>query len=114
MTTNGKGDKPRPVNGDRYRKNYDKIMFKPKDIEHNVNFNKGAIEIETKSSEKRQQRDIKIVKEYTDSNGIEMMVINIDGSFANKTVTKNTYKILVHDVVDESRLESENQHKEDK
>ena len=114
MTANGKGDNPRPINGDKYRKNYDNIMFKPAEVEHNVNFNKGAIEIETKSSERRQQRDIKIIKEYIDRNGVEMVIVNIDGSFSNKTITKNTYKILVHDVVDESRLESENQPGEDK
>jgi hypothetical protein len=32
--TNGKGDTPRPVNGDKYRDNYDAIFNKPNDHEN--------------------------------------------------------------------------------
>jgi predicted HAD superfamily phosphohydrolase len=108
---NGKGDKPRPTNLKKYRKNFDiafnkaKRVAKVKDsIDVSINQDTGAIELKSNSGVTHRERKIKVIKEYTDQNGIDMVIVNIDDSLTNKTMTKNQLKTLQHELVNEETV----------
>tara|TARA_R110001632_G_scaffold184128_2_gene304226 strand:+ start:2604 stop:3023 length:420 start_codon:yes stop_codon:yes gene_type:complete len=99
---NGKGNKPRPTDLKKFRKNYENAFGKGI-TKAEIDKMSGVIKLESISSEVRQKRKIKVIKEYTDQNGVDMVIININGATANKVVTKNIYKTLEHDIVDTDR-----------
>jgi len=105
---NGKGDKQRPTDLKKYRKNFDKAFRKAKkeanvkdSIDVNINQDTGAIELKSSSGVTHRERKIKVIKEYTDLNKIEMVIVNIDDSLTNKVMTKRQLKTLQHELVNE-------------
>ena len=98
--SNGKGDRSRVTNHDQFRKNFDKVFDKEKFTEDLTKM----IEQEQKLSSKRQNKKIKIVKEYTDRNGIKMAVININDSLTNTIVTKRQLDGMNREIVNEDYL----------
>ena len=94
----GKGSKQRPANLKKFRKNFEKVFNDPK-VKAELDELSGAIKIESKASEARQEREIKLIKEWTDHNGVEMVVINIDNALTNKIIPKNVYRTMLRDPV---------------
>lgn len=94
----GKGSKQRPTDLTKFRKNFEKVFNDPK-VKMELDELSGAIKLETKASEARQEQEIKLIKEWTDNNGVEMVVINIDNALTNKIVPKNVYRMLLRDPV---------------
>lgn len=91
--SNGKGSKQRPVDIDKFRKNYDNVFGKGK-LKVDVDKLTNAIKLETISHETRSKRKVKVIKEYTDSNGVEMIIININDSLTNRIIPKALYTTL--------------------
>ena len=96
--SNGKGSKQRPTDIKKYTKNFEQVFGKK--------FNKvdmkalnNIIAIESKSSEVRQKRKIKVIKEYTDHNGTEMVIVNINDALTNKVIDKRVLLTLEHELV---------------
>lgn len=101
--SNGKGSRPRPANLKQYQKNYDKVFPVKNDIETQAALDKvtGAIKLETKSSEIRQDRKVRVIKEYVDNNGVDMVIVNINDAFTNKTIPKRVLDSLEREIVND-------------
>lgn len=110
--SNGKGSKQRPTNIKKYGKNYDKAFkkkIKKAAQEANVNIDPdtGAITVSNKAGTiKTKERKIVIKREYTDQNGIEMCIVNIDDAMTNKTMEKRMLKALEHGIVNDEHPEA--------
>lgn len=104
MSSNGKGDKTRPGDLKKYQKNFEKVFGK-KLSKSRIKSLENVIAVETAASEARQKRKIKIIKEYTDSNNVEMVIININDSFTNKVIPKNMLKVMEHDLVNDNKAD---------
>lgn len=102
---NGKGSTPRPVDIDKYQENYEKIYGK-KMTKAEVDAMTGVIKLETQASNVRQERKVKIIKEYIDENGIEMIIININNSFTNKTIPKQVYLTMERELVNKDTIDT--------
>lgn len=105
---NGKGDKQRPTDLKRYRKNFDKAFKKVKkkanvkdSIDVNINQETGAIELKSSSGVQHTEKKIRVIKEYTDMNDIPMVIVNINDSLTNKVMPKKQLKALQHELVNE-------------
>lgn len=104
---NGKGSKQRPTDIKKYGKNYDKAFkkkLKKAAQEANVNIDPdtGAISVTNKTGTiKTKERKIVIKREYTDQNGTEMCIVNIDDAMTNKTISKKMLRALEHGIVNE-------------
>lgn len=109
---NGKGSKQRPTDMKKYGKNYDKAFkkkLKKTAQEANVNIDPdtGAISVTNKEGTiKTKERKIIIKREYTDQNGIEMCIVNIDDAMTNKTMSKKMLRALEHGIVNEEHPEA--------
>ena len=101
--SNGKGSRPRPTNLKQYQKNYDKVFPVKNDIETQAALDKvtGAIKLETKSSEIRQDRKVRVIKEYVDNNGVDMVIVNINDAFTNKTIPRRVLDSLEREIVND-------------
>lgn len=97
---NGKGSKQRPTNHAKYGKNYEKVFRKSINNAH-VDDMTGVIKIETEASGRRQERKVKIVKEYTDQNGVDMVIVNINDSFTNKTIPKQLLQTMDRELINQ-------------
>lgn len=110
--SNGKGSKQRPTNMKKYGKNYDKAFkkkLKKAAQEANVNIDPdtGAISVTNKEGTiKTKERKIVVKREYTDQNGIEMCIVNIDDAMTNKTMSKKMLRALEHGIVNEEHPEA--------
>jgi hypothetical protein len=110
--SNGKGSKQRPTNIKKYGKNYDKAFkkkIKKTAQEANVNIDPdtGTISVSNKAGTiKTKERKIVVKREYTDQNGIEMCIVNIDDAMTNKTMSKKMVKALEHGIVNEEHPEA--------
>jgi len=110
--SNGKGSKQRPTNIKKYGKNYDKAFkkkIKKAAQEANVNIDPdtGTITVSNKAGTiKTKERKIVIKREYTDQNGIEMCIVNIDDAMTNKTMEKRMLKALEHGIVNDEHPEA--------
>lgn len=105
---NGKGDKQRPTDLKKYRKNYDEAFDKTKvadniaqSIDVNIDEQTGAIQIRNNDGIETRERKIRIIKEYTDLNNIDMVIVNIDDAMTNKVMTKRQLKTLQHELINE-------------
>jgi len=98
--SNGKGDKNRVSNHKSYRKNFDEVFDKEKFTKDLTKM----IEQEQKLSSKRQSKKIKIIKEYTDQNGIKMAVININDNLTNTIVTKRQLDGMNRELINKDYL----------
>jgi len=96
----GKGSKQRPTDLKKFGKNYEKA-FGEKLNKVDIDRLSGAIKMESKSSEIRQKRKVKLVKEYVDQNGVEMVIVNINDSFTNKVITRSVYNTLERDLTND-------------
>jgi len=103
MSQNGKGSKPRPTDLKKYQENFEDV-FREKLGDKKFKSLQDTIMIETAASEKRQKRKVKIIKEYTDQNGIEMVIVNINDSLTNKVIDKRLLQALEHDVVNKDAV----------
>ena len=110
--SNGKGSKQRPTNIKKYGKNYDKAFkkkLKKAAQEANVNIDPdtGAISVVNKDGTiKTKERKIVIKREYTDQNGVEMCIVNIDDALTNKIMSKKMLKALEHGIVNDEHPEA--------
>ena len=95
----GKGSKQRPTDLDKFRKNFEKVFSENPDLDVELDELSGAIKIESKASAARQERKVTLIKEWTDNNGVEMVVINIDDALTNKVIPKNLYRTMLRDPV---------------
>ena len=96
----GKGSKQRPTDLKKFGKNYEKA-FGTKPTKAEIDRVTGAIKLETISSEVRQKRKVKLIKEYVDQNGVEMVIVNINDALTNKVITKGVYNTLNRDNTNE-------------
>lgn len=103
MSQNGKGSKPRKMNLEKFQKNFEDV-FRDKVGEEAFKSLQDTIAIETAASENRQKRKVKIVKEYTDQNGVEMVIVNINNSLTNRVIDKRLLQTLEHDVVNKDTM----------
>lgn len=96
-----KGSKPRPTDLKKYGENYEHA-FKDKLNEVDVTINQqGAIEIRNSDGEITKEKKIRIIKEYVDQNGIEMVIVNVNDALSNRTMTKNKLRALQHEIVNQ-------------
>lgn len=109
---NGKGDKQRPTNLKKFRKNYDKVFMKNKptkesvsSIDVNIDESTGAIKIRNSEGIETKERKIRVIKEYTDLNNVSMVIVNIDDALTNKVMTMRQLKTLQHELVNEEPIE---------
>lgn len=100
---NGKGDKQRPGDLKKYQKNFEKVFGK-KINKQDIKKLENIIAIETEASEQRQKRKIKIIKEYTDHNGVDMVIVNINDAMTNKVIDRRILHTLEHDIVSDSNF----------
>lgn len=108
---NGKGDKPRPTDLKKFRKNFEKAFSKKKNnkkvrdsIDVNIDQDTGAIQLKSSSGVEHTEKKINIIKEYTDNNGIKMVIVNINDSMTNKVMTSRQLKTLQHELVNEEPI----------
>lgn len=101
---NGKGSKPRPTDLKKFSKNYEKAFGK-KLSKAEIDEMTGVIKIETEASNRRQERRVKVIKEYTDENGIDMVIININDSLTNKTIPKQVLQTMDRELVNKDNIE---------
>jgi hypothetical protein len=111
---NGKGDKQRPTNLEKFGKNYDKAFDKNEVIDNitksiDVDFDNdtGAIKIRNSDGIETREKKINVIKEYVDINNVEMVIVNIDDSLTNKVMTKRQLKTLRHELINEELYENE-------
>jgi len=97
---NGKGSKQRPTDLKKYGKNYKKV-FDKKTNNAQVDEMTGVIKIETEASGRRQERKVKVIKEYTDENGTDMVIININDSFTNKIIPKQLLQTMDREIINQ-------------
>ena len=96
-----KGSKQRPTDLKKYGKNWDNV-FNDSQEQVDVKINdQGAIEIKNTSGEQTKERKIRVVKEYTDQNGIEMVIVNVDDALSNRTMTKSKLRALQHEIINQ-------------
>jgi len=113
-----KGSKQRPTDLKKYTENFEKVFNKNTMSGMDIHINEaGAIEINNASGESTRERKIRVIKEYTDQNGIEMVIVNVDDALSNKTMTKNKLRALKHEIINQQKetiqalesIESDNQ-----
>lgn len=95
-----KGSKPRPTDLKKYTENWENVFSGAGEIDVRVNDN-GAIEIKNSSGESTTEKKYRIIKEYVDQNGIEMVIVNVDDALSNKTMPKIKLRALQHEVVNQ-------------
>lgn len=99
-----KGSRNRVKDIKRYNDNYKKIFNK--DLPENITVERAKelniiLDDEQKLSRVRSEKKIAVKKEYTDRNGIDMVVVNINDAMTNTIMTARELKALQHECVNE-------------
>jgi len=105
-----KGSRNRVDNIEKYTENYKKIFGKtpPKDLSiERAEQLDIILDDEQKLSRQRTEKKIIVKKEYTDRNGVDMVVVNINDSMTNTIMTARELKALRHENINDEYVSVE-------